>query len=289
MKNILLISFLAIAIIQLNSCDLIDKPEQIPSYVQIDTMQMQIRQASEGTKSHKIKDAWLFVNSQLIGAFEMPMTAVVLEEGEHTIEVFAGISDNGINAIPEVYPFYNRYTTTRVLKPGEVITIEPNITYDEDTKFAFVEDFEQGNLFTFDLDGNPDTYLELATAGRFEGNRSGQITLEYDYTTCEVATVVEYAIYNEDNPASPIYLELNYKNNIPFEVGIMGFDNNALVDKVYIAGMNTKEDWNKIYVNLTDYVANMKADVYKITIRASKGTDVETGEIFLDNIKLLYF
>ncbi|MFT6148647.1 MAG: hypothetical protein ACJAUH_001333 [Saprospiraceae bacterium] len=33
----------------------------------------------------------------------------------------------------------------------------------------------------------------------------------------------------------------------------------------------------------------MDGDSYKIVIRAAKGDDIETGEIYLDNIKLLHF
>lgn len=83
MKKILLLSLLALVYIQFNSCELIDEPEEIPSYVQIDTIKVQTRNADEGSKSHNIKDAWLFVNNQLVGPFELPMKAPVLEEGEH--------------------------------------------------------------------------------------------------------------------------------------------------------------------------------------------------------------
>lgn len=274
--------------IQFNSCELLDKQEPIPAYIQIDTMKLQIRHPSEGTKSHKIKDAWLFVDNQLIGAFEMPMVAPVLYEGEKEIKVFAGISDNGIAATPEVYPFYNRYTTTRVLKAGETITVAPNITYDDDAVLV-VEGFEAANLFGDDLDGNGETKIRLESTGRFEGLYSGKVTLNADNPIFEAATSSAYSLYKDDDIDSPVYLELNYKNNIPFEIGVMGFKNNALVDKVYVAGFNPKEEWNKVYVNLTSTTSAMKADNYKIVIYGAKDPDIETCEIFLDNVKLLHF
>lgn len=164
MKKTLLFSLLGLIFIPFNSCELIDEPEQIPAYIQIDTMHVNANYNDEGTESHNIKDAWLFVNNQLIGPFELPMKAPVLEEGEQTVEIFAGIDDNGVISLPEVYPFYNRYKINKTLIAGEAITIEPNIVYDEDTKFAFIEDFELGNLFGADIDGNDNTRIEITTS-----------------------------------------------------------------------------------------------------------------------------
>jgi|AntRauTorckE5430_2_1112549.scaffolds.fasta_scaffold00898_5 hypothetical protein len=289
MRNIFILIILAGASVQFWSCELIDEPEPIPAYVYIDTIRLETQQNDEGTNSHKIKDAWLFVDNQLIGPYELPMSAPVLHEGEHMIEVFAGMADNGIISYPEVYPFYNRYVTTRNFVPGETMIVEPTVTYIDKTVFAFIEDFEGGNLFGSDLDGNDATTVERVSAGKFEGLKSGKITLTAANSIFEVATLIEYSLINADNPTSPIYLELNYKNNIPFEVGIMGFKNNAYVNKVYVTGMNVKEDWNKIYINLTTQTGLMDADRFKIVIRSTKGAEVETGEIYLDNIKLLHF
>ena len=289
MNKILFISCLAFIFIQVNSCDLIDEPEEIPSYIQIDTISVQSQQISEGSNSHNIKDAWLFVDNQLIGAFELPMRAPVLEEGEQLVEVFAGIDDNGIISIPEVYPFYDRYRATKTLKRGEVLVIEPEVMYNDDAVFGFIEDFELGNLFGADIDGNDLTRIEITNTGKFEGQRSGVIRLTAENPIFEHGSANFYNLYDENNPTSPVYIELNYRNNMPFEVGVIGFKNNALVEKVYVTGMNPSEDWNKIYINMSLDVNRMKADNYQVVIRAIKGQDIETGEIFLDNIKLLHF
>jgi hypothetical protein len=289
MNKTLLFSFLGFVFFQVSSCDLIDEPEEIPSYIQIDTIRVQSQMNSEGSSSHNIKDAWLFVNNQLIGAFELPMRAPVLEEGEQLVEVFAGIDDNGVIAIPEVYPFYDRYRATKTLKRGEVLVVEPTVLYNDDAVFGFIEDFELGNLFGADIDGNDLTRIEITNTGKFEGQRSGVILLNEENPIFEHGTANFYELYDENNPTSPVYVELNYKNNIPFEVGIIGFENNALVEKVYVTGMNPSDKWNKIYINMSLDINSMKADNYQIVIRAIKPQNVETGEIFLDNIKLLHF
>jgi hypothetical protein len=289
MRVIFTIIILAYLSIQFIGCELIDKAEPIPTYATIDTIKLETQQNSEGTNSHKIRDAWLFVDGQLLGAYELPMKAPVLDEGEHMVEIFAGMADNGIVSYPEIYPFYNRYITTKNFIPGETITIEPSVKYDSKTIFSFIEDFEDGNIFGGELDGDIGTKIELIRQGRFEGNRSGKITLTTVSPIFEAATLLEYPIFDKDNVSSPIYLEINYKNNVPFEVGIMGFKGNAYIDKTYVAGFNPKDEWNKVYVNLTLDTSVMDGDSYKIVIRAAKGDDIETGEIYLDNIKLLHF
>lgn len=288
MKKVLLISLLVLIYIQFNSCELIDEPEQIPSYIQIDTIKVQSDYLNEGSNSHNIKDAWLFVNNQLIGPFELPMKAPVLEEGEQMVEVFAGIDDNGIISLPEVYPFYDRYRVTKTLKRGETLVVEPTVLYNDDAQIT-IEDFEAGNLFGEDLDGNQNNRITLTTTGQFEGQRSGYIRLTTENSFFEKGTQPNYRLYDEDNPTAPVYMELNYKNNVPFEIGVIGYDNNVLVDKIYITGMNPSDTWNKIYINMSFAVSGMKADNYQVVIRAAKTEDVEVGEIFLDNVKLLHF
>jgi hypothetical protein len=289
MKKILQLSLFALVFIQFNGCELIDEPEAIPAYIQIDTIKVQTQLTTEGSRSHNIKDAWLFVNNQLIGPFELPMKAPVLEDGEHLVEVFAGIDDNGVIALPEVYPFYDRYRATKILKSGETLVVEPTVLYNDDTKFGFIENFEVGNLFGEDIDGNDNTRIEITTSGKFEGQRSGFIRLTAENPIFEHGTADFYELYDQNNPTAPVYIELNYKNNIPFEVGVIGYKNNAVVDKVYITGMNPSEEWNKIYINMSLDVNSMRADNYQVVIRAAKSPDIETAEIFLDNIKLLHF
>ncbi|NJN77687.1 MAG: hypothetical protein HC803_04615 [Saprospiraceae bacterium] len=288
MKNIFILSVLIYVSIQFFSCDLIDTPEPIPAYIYIDTIKLQT-QSGQGTNSHKIKDAWIFVDNQLIGPFELPAKAPVLADGTSSIEVFAGMADNGIVSLPEIYPFYNRYVTTKQFVPGETLEIEPTVTYDDETVFAFIEDFETSNIFGEELDGNVVTKIERTEQGEFEGRYSGKITLDNANPIFEAATVSTYNIFDANNVSSPIYLEINYKNNMPFEIGILGYNNGIYVDKIYSVGFNPKDEWNKVYVNLTLDVSVMDADSYRVVIRAAKGSDIETGEIYLDNIKLLHF
>lgn len=282
MRKFLLL-LLGFTVFLLGGCSLLDPVEQIPSYIQINQIDLQT-DSDEGSNTHKITDAWVFVNGQLLGAFNLPATIPVLEEGEHEIAVFAGILENGILSTRDVYPFYERYRTTNTLVPGEILTINPVVTYNVEAEFAFIEDFENSNRFGLDLDGNPNTKITATTEDYATGQKSGHIVLSDSLGVIEVTTNLFYTL---GELGQPVYLEFDYKNNIIFDVGIIGL-RNGVEDKLYKLSITEKEDWNKIYISFKEEVALLDATEYKIVFLAIKPNDVEIGEIFIDNIKLVY-
>jgi hypothetical protein len=286
-KSILYIAVLGLFMIQLGSCDLIDDPETIPAYIQIDTIKLQTSYETERSSSHKIVDAWVFANNQLIGAFELPMKAPVLLNGVQDIEVFAGISDNGIRSFPEVYPFYDRSITTKTLVAGETTIIEPVVNYIDEVEVELKNgDFETGNPFQ-NVDPNQISTLELSNIDPFEGDDCGRMLLTGGSPFIEVKSLTEFTLPNPNQ--SPMYIELNYKNDVPFEVGIIAYKNNVEFGKIYVVGMLESEEWNKIYINLRADVAFLEGDKYRIALKASKSANVtEDEEVLVDNIKLLY-
>lgn len=83
-----------------------------------------------------------------------------------------------------------------------------------------------------------------------------------------------------------VYLELDYKSNTEFSVGLIGEDG-ALKPAVTVT---PQENWNKIYVQLSNAVNETPvSDKYKVYVKFIK-TDKETGirSVFLDNIKLIF-
>ena len=88
----------------------------------------------------------------------------------------------------------------------------------------------------------------------------------------------------------PIYVELNYKANTTFQVGV--FANYSEVVETFLEfTINPKNEWNKIYLELTPIInATPNANSYKIFITMSR--DINTSEIadlYLDNFKIVSF
>ena len=62
----------------------------IPSYVSINSIAL----SSDATDN--ITDAWVYIDDNLQGVYELPANFPVLAEGKHSLRVRAGIKDNGI-------------------------------------------------------------------------------------------------------------------------------------------------------------------------------------------------
>ena len=78
------ITYLLIVLI-LSSCQKEDTVD-IPTYLKIDNIVL-----DEGNTTSIITDAWVYVNDQLQGVYELPAKFPVLEEDIQTVRIKAGI------------------------------------------------------------------------------------------------------------------------------------------------------------------------------------------------------
>jgi hypothetical protein len=104
--------FFIILLILNFSCQIIDRPEKAPSFIKIDDFQFSISNNNQGTSSEKITDAWIYVNGNLEGAYELPVTIPLHYEGVKDLSIYPGIKRNGISADRKKYPFYRQFDTT---------------------------------------------------------------------------------------------------------------------------------------------------------------------------------
>src|ERR1017187_10151763 len=126
---VLYITLLSI-IIMLPSCHLFEPSSGIPSYLQIDSIGLTITNPLlQGSSSHKITDAWVYVDEQLLGVFQLPAKLPVLASGIHAIDIKAGIEINGIASSRGYYPFYTVFSQNVNLITDSVVTIKPVVSY----------------------------------------------------------------------------------------------------------------------------------------------------------------
>ena len=149
--------------------------EQIPSYLAIDTISINVN-AIQGTASHKIVDSWVYANNELIGGDELPSRFPILKSGTTSLTIFAGIKLNGINETRSPYPFYQKISKTVTLVRDSVLDLgHLKYQYAEGTKFAWIENFEQNNL-SIDTSARSEINMvrtklpELAAAFPYEQN-----------------------------------------------------------------------------------------------------------------------
>ncbi|MEM9024932.1 MAG: hypothetical protein AAGB22_14400, partial [Bacteroidota bacterium] len=97
-------------LLNLSSCDIINPEEEIPSFLRIDSINLNITNSGiQGAPTENITEAWVFWNSELIGVFELPAIIPILAAGQGELQVAAGIQVNGIGAKREIYPFYQAF------------------------------------------------------------------------------------------------------------------------------------------------------------------------------------
>ena len=272
-----LIAYFSIFSLFLSGCG---KENPVPAYVYIPSFSL-ITKSGEGTNSHKITDAWVYVDGQINGVFQMPITLPIVELGQHEITVFAGIRNNGTRSNPIINPFFTAYKITRNLSAGKVDTLQPTSSYIANTQFKIMENFELGNIFTVNRDNDATLRFTNVDNG-FEG-KSGQIVLTKSNPIMEKASTTKAQL---SDSAENIYLEMNYKTQAELTVGLVGSDNLGEISTFKITLFPSKE-WNKTYINLTNEAKDLKKKDFQIVFRSLLPDTLSSATILIDNVKLI--
>lgn len=277
-----------------SGCEIINPEEPIPAYIYVESFDVTTDFATEGSSASKITDVWLFDGGDFLGSFPLPATIPVLQSGQTTLTLKAGIKDNGIAATPDIYPFYEPYVTTLDLKEGQVDTLHPTIGYTANTKFALIESFESGNhAFNEIRLGSIENKITLSDVDAFEGDYSALVQLDTTHSVVELATGLN--IRDLTKTGLKVYLELNYKTDVDVFFGLIGFDDtHPAGERLFEHGVGVKSEWNKIYFNLSSVANTNDYDFYKVGFQSYIPKEGESfiqnnAKIYLDNIKLLHF
>ena len=86
---------------------------------------------------------------------------------------------------------------------------------------------------------------------------------------------------------SRVFLELDYKNDIELQIGLITIEEN-LEFKNYKLVLKPQEDWNKVYVDFSNELLSSNLNKYRVVFGVVNPTD-EDKVVYLDNVKLLHF
>ncbi|MBL7884878.1 MAG: hypothetical protein JNL69_12470, partial [Bacteroidia bacterium] len=259
MKNFYIFLFFTFSLLFFSACELYNPAEPVPAYIHIEKISVN-PQPGQGTSSSKIADAWVYIDEQLIGCFELPVTFPVIKEGTHVLKIRAGVKVNGISATRSPYPFFDYHEQLITLKAGEKQTVTPVVKYLSSARFTCMEDFESstGTFFQNSPSGTDTSLLITSLPNQvFEGSKSGIAYLIGGRDLFECASDLSNRL-NFNGATGPIFLEFNYKCNYIFAVGlfchtVVGTSTTNTV-KLKTLDINPSSDWNKIYVYLTPTV-----------------------------------
>jgi hypothetical protein len=280
----------------LGSCNLYNPAEPVPSYIRIQKIDLTTDPAIEGTNSHKITDAWVYIDGKLIGTYELPVLLPVLAEGTHELLIKAGIKVNGISATRAPYPFYNSYKQSITLTAGAITSVSPTVTYVSglDWTEIWMEDFENPAVMTLDTSAtgtDTNMFHRMIADGTtspevFEGNGSGIAYIDSDNSKFEYMSSISYFLPRGD---SPVFLEFNYRSNYDFVVGVFAHGSSGTFQTKVINVHGTLA-WNKIYVYLSPTItASGTATDYTIFFGMLNTTESNGLYLALDNIKLIHY
>lgn len=277
---------LSILFLTATSCEKFSGDQSVPAYLSIDSIYLTTDYYSQGTASQRITDAWVYVDDEFLGAFELPARLPVLKSGKHHIKIWPGIKKNGIAATRVSYEFYKPIEKDVTFTPDSALDVGVlRTTYQSTALFVWQEDFEEVSI-TLDTTSGSSAYIQRTAPGSaqtFEGNHSGMVVLDSIHDFFECQTHTEYNI-----PASAVYLEMNFNTSNTMVVGLITYGSTSLYQTPVIYLNPTNGQWKKVYIDLTNTLyAYTGMTSYRVYFSALKDSGLKEATLLFDNFKVL--
>lgn len=239
-----------------------------------------------GTNYHEIVDAWVYENEQLVGVYEMPAVVPILKNGPVDIRIQPGVKLDGQAASRYRTNFIESYEANVELFADSAVCINPTLGFKEWVTFPWLEDFDDSNGMS--LTSSSFSEGELTTTSGAEAFKGSSAVLKLP-----AGSLIYECQHTEGFPLPsggvPAILEFSYKCNHTFLVGLIS-ETSSQTNQTGILALTPTEDWNHVYVNLTEVAsANFTATAHIPFfgfVRAD-GFDADI-EIYLDNIRVMY-
>ena len=270
----------------LTSCEKFKGDQDIPAYLSIDSIYIFTDYAIQGSSSQNITDSWVYVDGQLIGAFQMPAKFPVLQKGTHKVTVMPGIKINGISSTRGAYQFYAALNYNVKFGMDSVTRLRTlKTTYASNTNFLFKEDFE-GTSIRLDTTTRSTVPVKVTPEGSplsIEGLHSAIMVTDSVNDFAEAQSHDEFII-----PLAPVYLELNYNINTVISVGVILTGPSAYIQQPVLNLNVTNNKAKKIYIDLTPSLnSQYGVDHFRVYFGGFKDASLKQGIVILDNIKVV--
>ncbi|HWY10068.1 MAG TPA: hypothetical protein VN026_02025 [Bacteroidia bacterium] len=245
----------------------------------------------QGTTNHKITDLWYYVNSQFKGAYPMGNMFPIPSTGPTQIIIKAGIKNNGISATRQPYEFYDAVTIDTSVMPGIIANRNFVFHYKTAANFRWLEDFEGFGTtsgISIKKSSNSDTMFNILNSSVppypsvYEGTKC------FYFAVDDIKQIARFESTSDTYPlpkqGQPVYLEMNYKCTQAFDVGVF---NGSTYQ--YVATVNTSQDWNKIYIQLSTGVSTLPTTTCGLFFSAFRDPTASTSQVWIDNIKIISY
>jgi hypothetical protein len=287
-----------LAISVLTGCSLFDREEEIPAYLQFRNPRVVLDENTGFSTNTGIRDVWLYQAGFLQGVYPvnpvqdgMWATIPVIDLEKTAFFMDGGIHETGQSAFHLPYPFWDRIEFNLDLVSGDTFVVDPEFHYVEEERYVtpVVERFE-GTLvdlvpFSTSLTESDSTFIRPSTRDVFQGNASGYVDFGPDDRWFEAINSTAFQL----DRSKDVYLEITYKNNIPFEVGLV-YQNLAGLFPEPVITVTPRTEWNTIYIHLIEQarnILNLSSSVANFWIWIKADGQGNDGYIYLDNVRLI--
>lgn len=263
-----------------------------PSWLYIDKWNLVANpelSGAEGELSQSLTEAWVYINDQCVGVFELPIKIPLLTTGAVDVKVYPGVRVNGIAATKKIYPFCSVYNTNLTLIQNQTVSIAPVTKYVSNAQFI-IEDFEGANVM---IENDPNTsmanfVLDNTDLQPFNGNTYAKVDLN---STDSIW--VAYTTFGSYLPrGKEVYLEIDYYTTNRVVTSLLAISPGGLKKNPNIQlNKSTPETvkWKKMYIELKELIGASDASAYfDHGFEAWKEKDLANTEIRIDNIKVVY-
>lgn len=267
-----------------------------PSWLEVNSWTLEANPAlngEEGELTHKITDAWVYIDDKLIGVFQVPFKIPILKSGACNIRLYPTIRINGVNATKMKNDHMVAYEINATLVQNQTLTINPVTHYKDNVSF-WIEDFEDINIKLTDDPNTSSAHLNLANDSLkwFNGNYYGKVLLSpqdsmwISYTSQDQQLTIP--------KGRPAYLELDYCNAVDFTNYLVFVNASGITENIMFQMRRPKKDypaiWKKIYLELSEVIGYGPNNTnYIQAFKAFYNDSVANNLILIDNIKVVYF
>lgn len=304
-KRFTFFSFLFVSLLMLgmSSCEKFEGEQTVPSYIRIDTLGLTCDYYTYGANTHNFVDAWVYIDDDIRGCYELPATIPVLKQGKHKVAVYAGIAVNGIKDSRADYPFTAPAIYEEVnLVPDSIVTLTPMVSYwpnGENFHVRWIEDFDSGTI-TMETTSQSDVSMERASGPLAWHDPEGVCSTYSAKFTLNSDTAQFYLVNSEEftdlpTTGSPCMLEMDYKCSDTCSVGIYYMLDYTIYQETLVrlrpTGTSGQEptEWNKIYINLGPYFVDYEdSDYFKVFLSSWYNRNDGPQYFYFDNLKIIY-
>ncbi len=282
--HLLTIGILSMLLFSIISCNPLATQGPEPAFLNISAIEF-IHDFEKGPRLHQIDHVEIFFENFSIGYYELPAEIAVIPTKEvSNLTIRPAIRENGGKNTITVYNMMTSYIVDQTFEAFETYEINPQVDYASNVVFDLVETFESSNSMTFDLDGIDSTMLVRTTKDANDGSYSGLLSSENGR---DILVGSDFLFTDLDNDRRDVFIEFEYRNDIPFEIGMYAFGGGNSLEIPYIFTFPARAQWNKVYLNFTPAIFNIPSEGYRIFLRTNSSSSF-LSEVFIDNLKLLH-